>query len=80
MHEYDRGEEEADYGEVGCPQDWVAVEDCDEDAHIGGKQGEEDPSLLKIYCNGKGDDCASYPVKSEPELGGLRTMAQEGVK
>jgi len=49
---------------VGCPQDWVAVEDCDQDAHVGGKQGEEDPS----------------PVKAEPELGSLRTVAQEGVK
>ena len=56
MQEYDRGEEEADNGEVGCSQDWVAVEDCDEDADVGGKEGEENPSLLKFYCNGKGSD------------------------
>jgi len=64
MQEYDRGEEEADNGEVGSSQDWVAVEDCDEDADVGGKEGEENPS----------------PVKSEPEFGSLRAVAQEGVK
>ena len=56
MQEYDRGEEEADNGEVSCSQDWMAVEDCDEDADVGGKEGEENPSLLKFYCYGKGDD------------------------
>ena len=56
MQEYDRGEEEANDGEVSCSQDWMAVEDCDVDTDVGGKEGEKNPSLLKFYCNCKGDD------------------------
>jgi len=64
MEENDRGEEEANDGEVSRSQERVAVEDCDEDADVGAKQGEQNPC----------------PVKSEPELGSPRTVAEEGVK
>ena len=38
MEENDRGEEEANDGEVSRSQERVAVEDCDEDADVGAKQ------------------------------------------
>ena len=68
MQENDRGEEEANDGEVSISQKWVAVEDCDEDADVGAKEGDQNPSLksLKLYCK----DCPAmsaekYKVKIE---------------
>ena len=45
MQDNDRGEEEANGGEMSSSQKRVAVEDCDEDADVGAKQGEQDASL-----------------------------------
>ena len=45
MQDNDIGEEEANDGEMSSSQKRVAVEDCDEDADVGAKQGEQDPSL-----------------------------------
>ena len=48
MQDDNRGEEEANDREVSISQKWVAVEDCDEDADVGGKEGEQNPRLKSL--------------------------------
>ena len=59
MEENDRGEEEANDGEVSRSQERVAVEDCDEDADVGAKQGEQNPCLVKTFFSSK---CKNYVI------------------
>ena len=49
MQDNDIGEEEANDGEMSSSQKRVAVEDCDEDADVGAKQGEQDASLKSYW-------------------------------
>ena len=59
-----RDEEETDDEEVGGEEVGGAVEDGDQDSDVGGKQGEEDASLVQL----------------EPEVPGGGLVAEEGVE
>ena len=64
MENNDGGEEKTNDGEVSRSQDWVAVEDCDEDADVGAKQGEQNPCLVGRVLSSKCKNYGTCPTLS----------------